>query len=139
MKIVYNNYIPFKGYRAMNMLGIWLFVRRVKREGQWSDPLLSETTIRHEEIHSAQYKEMMYIGFLIWYGIEWVVRLVCEFALWAVKAENSVKFGEIAHAAYKNISLEQEAYAIEKNIQPIEKIRKRYGWIKYLKTRSYKG
>lgn len=140
MKLIYNNYIPFKGFSAMNVLGIWLFVRRVMRDGQRVNPLLSERTLNHEEIHSAQYKEMGYIGFLVWYLIEWVVRLVCEFALWAVRAKGCVKFKEMAHAAYRNISLEQEAYDFEMWRDYLKSgVRDHYQWWYCLFVRGYKG
>ena len=48
MKIVRNNIIPFKGYKAVNLFGI-LFVR--------GDAVISSTDINHESIHTAQMKE----------------------------------------------------------------------------------
>jgi hypothetical protein len=44
MKIIRNNIIPFKGYKAMNLFGI-LFVR--------GDTKLTDIDINHEAIHSA--------------------------------------------------------------------------------------
>ena len=55
MKIIRNKCIPFKGFRAINLFGV-LFVRGNAR--------ISERTLRHEAIHTAQMKEMLYIGFL---------------------------------------------------------------------------
>lgn len=43
MKIIYNNIIPFKGFKAINLFGI-LFVRKNKS--------LSNKDINHEAIHS---------------------------------------------------------------------------------------
>ena len=57
MKIIYNDYIPFKGYIAMNLFGI-LFVRGNKT--------LSKDTINHESIHSEQYKDLLYVIYLNW-------------------------------------------------------------------------
>lgn len=67
MKIVRNNIIPFKGYKAVNLFGI-LFVR--------GDSVIGSVDINHESIHTAQMKEMLYVFFYLWYGIEWLVRLV---------------------------------------------------------------
>lgn len=108
MKIVYNRVLPFRGYKCLNFLGVFLFVRKGKE--------LSEIDIAHEQIHSAQYKEMAWIGFLLWYAIEWVVRL-CQ------KGN--------AHAAYRRISLEQEAYAYQAR-RGYLKERKHYYWRKFL-------
>ncbi len=106
MKIIRNNYIPFQGYKAINLFGI-LFVRGNAR--------INDRTIRHETIHSAQMKEMLYIFFYLWYVVEWVIRLFME------------------GNAYRNISFENEAYTNEDNIIYLES-RKRFAWIKYLKN-----
>lgn len=105
MKIIYNNIIPFPGYKAINLFGL-LFVRK--------DAIMSEEDINHESIHTAQMKEMLYIFFYIWYIIEWVIRLF--------------KKGN----AYRNISFEQEAYSNEDNLEYL-KDRKYYAWFKYIK------
>ena len=52
MKIVRNNIIPFKGYKAVNLFGI-LFVR--------DDAVIGSVDINHESIHTAQMKEMLYV------------------------------------------------------------------------------
>jgi hypothetical protein len=61
MKIIYNNIIPFPGFKAINLFGI-LFVRN----GAYID----KYTLNHEEIHTYQMKELLYIFFYIWYVIE---------------------------------------------------------------------
>ena len=105
MKIIYNNIIPFPGYKAINLFGI-LFVREGAK--------ISEQDLNHESIHTAQMKEMLYIFFYIWYIVEWVIRLF--------------KKGN----AYRNISFEQEAYNNEDNLEYLNN-RKHYEWFKYLK------
>ncbi len=105
MKIIRNKYIPFKGFRAINLFGI-LFVRGNAR--------ISERTLRHEAIHTAQMKEMLYIGFYIWYIIEWLIRLFMK------------------GNAYRNISFEREAYSNEKDLSYLDN-RKWFAWVKYLK------
>lgn len=37
---------------------------------------LNDVDINHELIHTAQMKEMLYIFFYIWYGIEWLVLFI---------------------------------------------------------------
>ncbi len=64
MKIIRNKFIPFKGFKAINLFGT-LFVR--------GNAYIGEKTIRHESIHTKQMKEMLYIPFYVWYGIEWVI------------------------------------------------------------------
>lgn len=108
MKIIRNNIIPFKGYKAVNLFGI-LFVR--------GDAVIGSVDINHEEIHTAQMKEMLYVFFYLWYGVEWVVRLI--------------QYGK-AHTAYRNISFEREAYANQSSMGYLQG-RKRYAWLKYMR------
>lgn len=108
MKIIYNTIIPMKGYKAVNILGV-LFARKGAR--------LTEDDIRHEAIHTAQMKEMLYVAFYVWYVIEWIARLVSN--------------GFNTHAAYRAVSLERESYANEDNPAYLQ-YRSRYSWIKYM-------
>lgn len=104
MIIISNNIIPFKGFTAINLFGI-LFVRK--------DAVISEQTINHEKIHTAQMKEMLYFFFYLWYIIEWIIRLFMK------------------GNAYRNISFEREAYANQYNLNYLGD-RKRYAWLNYL-------
>ena len=88
MKIIYNSIIPFKGFIAINLFG-FLFVRKKLKSR------INETVIQHEQIHTAQMKELLYLFFYIIYGLEWLI-LLC-------------KYGS-SHKAYRNISFEKEAY-----------------------------
>ena len=99
-----NNIIPFKGFKAINLFGI-LFVR--------GDAVIDKVTLKHEEIHTAQMKELCYVFFYLWYFVEWIIRL----------------FGE--GNAYRNISFEQEAYANENNLNYLEE-RNHFSFLNYL-------
>lgn len=98
MKVIYNNTIPFKGFRAMNILGV-IFARK-------SANPLSAKTINHEGIHTAQMKELLYIGFYILYVLEWLYRLVRSI----FTKEN----------AYRSISFEREAYDHDEDMDYLE-------------------
>jgi hypothetical protein len=82
--MIWNKWIPFKGFRAINLFGV-CFVR----EGQPMPP----HSINHEKIHTAQMKELWYVGFYLIYFLEWLVRLIIT-----------------STVAYRNISFEREAY-----------------------------
>ena len=110
MKIIYNNIIPFKGFKAMNLFGV-LFVRNDIKTP------MNEIDINNEAIHSEQYKEMLWIPFLIWYGIEWFIKIFI--------------YGD-THKAYRNISFEREAYQNEHDLEYLSN-RKRYRWFKLIK------
>lgn len=92
MKLIYNDIIPFPGYKAINLFGL-CFVRNGCR--------MTTYDINHEEIHTAQMKELLYIFFYIWYFIEWIILLF--------------KYGN-SYEAYKNIRFEKEAYEHEKDL-----------------------
>lgn len=80
----------------------------------------TEAGLRHEEIHTKQWKELLYIFFPIWYAIEWTIRL------FAFKG---------AHNAYRNISFEREAYRHEAEAGYII-TRDRFAFTRYLRTKK---
>ena len=104
MRVVYNDWIPFSGFKAINLFGV-LFVRKGKT--------LSEKDLNHEKIHTAQMKEMLYIGFYLWYLVEWLIRL----------------FGN--GNAYRSISFEREAYDNDDYLEYLNS-RPRFAWWWYL-------
>ncbi|MEN9919692.1 MAG: hypothetical protein RL662_2128 [Bacteroidota bacterium] len=107
MKIKENKYLPTKGFAAINLFGV-IFVRYGTK--------LSERTIRHESIHTRQMKEMLYLPFYLWYGLEWLFRLI--------QYRNRM-------TAYYNISFEREAYANDRNVDYLAR-RKWWAWWGYL-------
>lgn len=92
MRIVYNNIIPFKGFKCINLFGV-LFVRKGCTMG--------DKDFNHEAIHTAQMKEMLYLFFYLAYLIEWFIKLI--------RFRNSLK-------AYYEISFEKEAYRNEEDL-----------------------
>lgn len=108
MKIIYNNYIPFAGFKAMMLFGL-IFVRGKR-------PLRKEE-INHELIHLRQQVELLFIFFFAWYVVEYVVRLF------------QYRFN--ANRAYRNISFEREAYGNEKERFYLKR-RKSFSFLRYL-------
>ncbi len=113
MKIIYSNYLPVKGFRAINLFGI-VFARQEHRE-------LDHRVLRHESIHSRQMLELFVVGFYAWYLTEWMFR-------WILYGDR--------YTAYRNIGFEREAYANEGNRHYLEK-RKRYAFTRYLRNGSH--
>ena len=107
MKVIYNDLIPFKGFKAINLFGI-LFVR--------NGSTISDVDLNHELIHTKQMKEMFYIPFYICYVLEWVVRFIscCNSRL-----------------AYRRISFEIEAY-LNQCDENYLKNRKHFAWFKHI-------
>lgn len=109
MKIIYNNIVPFRGFIAINLFGL-LFVRK-EYEGK-----INSRTLNHESIHTAQMRELLYVGFYLMYLVEWFLRLFMR------------------GNAYRNISFEREAYLNEKDKEYL-KDRKPFSFLRYLKKR----
>lgn len=105
MLIIHNRFIPFgKSYIAINLFGI-VFAKRQ----------LSECDKRHEQIHTWQQQELLFVGFYLWYLVEWVVLLL--------RYRNQ-------HKAYRNIRFEREAFDHEHD-KSYPKTRKHYAWLTF--------
>lgn len=82
---------PFGGnYLAINLFGFIFTLRD-----------LAPIELNHELIHSAQQRELLYIPFFIWYGIEWFI-LFLKYRDWS--------------KAYFHIQFEREAYNHQNNM-----------------------
>lgn len=102
MKLVYNKFIPIQGYKYMNIAGL-IFTRskRLADPANW-DPV----DYNHEAIHSAQWKELLYIFYIPAYILGWI----------------------FAGCNYKKNVFEKEAYENEDNLDYL-KTRKFWAWI----------
>ena len=104
MKIIYNKYFPFGKFLATNICGL-IFCRSDKGR-------LNDVDKNHEYIHTLQQREMLYVGFMLWYSLEWLFR--------AVKCRDFMK-------AYSELYFEREAYAMERNLN-YRNERKPFAW-----------
>ena len=99
-KIVHIRRFPIKGgFYAINIFGIIFSVQELNAE-----------ELNHERIHTAQQRELLYVGFFVWYALEWLCLLI--------KYRNGIK-------AYFNIRFEKEAYRHQNNLLYL-KFRKHY-------------
>ena len=136
--VIYNNIIPFKGYKAITILP-FIFARK---SAKW----LKDYVLNHETIHLRQQLEVLIASLIIilamilifgiswwwmsasllvyyaWYGLEWLVRLaICH----------------DTNLAYKNIAFEQEAYLNEYDMTYL-KNRKLFAWVEYIGKQSFR-
>ena len=72
--------------------------------------------LNHETIHLKQQLELLIIPFFVWYGIEYIFRLI--------QYRNQF-------LAYKNISFEREAYTYDSDLN-YTKNRKFWSFLKYI-------
>ena len=104
--VIENGFLPPEGYSAM-YLGC-VFTRNFNE--------LTDNVMRHEAIHCLQSRELLYVGHIVLYLLEYVAKLcVCR------KAD----------VAYKSVSTEQEAYVNSRNLNYRQE-RKRFAFAKYL-------
>ena len=113
MKIIRNSLIPFKGFVAINLFGVVF----VCKDYEFRSVADYQRMLVHEEIHTKQMRELLYLPFYVWYLLEWLVRLVMY---------------REARKAYRNISFEREAYA-NQHKWDYNKGRKRYAFLQYIK------
>ena len=109
MKVIGSGFLPFRGFTAINLFGI-IVVRKEHLP-------LSNRILHHEAIHTHQIKELLYVGFYLWYLTEWIIRVVIYRDL---------------HKAYKTICFEKEAFCNDSNINYLKQ-RKRYAFLKFIK------
>lgn len=93
MLLVVNKYLLRNRFVGITF---WPFIV-MKHKGLKTDPVF----INHERIHLRQQLEMLILPFFVWYGFEYLARLI-QYKNWYV--------------AYRNISFEREAYANEEDL-----------------------
>ena len=92
----------------MMLVGRWLFVK--------PGYTLTQQDYTHEAIHLAQQRELAYVGFYLWYAVEFLVKL---------------RLARNWQRAYRSVSFEREAYAFEGWEHWLE-IREGYYWMRFL-------
>lgn len=129
MKVIYNRFIPFKGFYAITIIK-WIFVREEYKCLNGSR--IYNKMINHESIHEQQILDFTPEIFLSWlrytvgsicfyllYGLEWLFKLTpC-----LIKKKN----------AYRSLCAEQEAYNNEMDFKYIEN-RPKLFWLKKIFT-----
>ena len=79
---------------------------------------IGKRTINHESIHLKQQIELLVLPFFLWYGVEWIVRLI--------------QYKNLKEA-YRNISFEREAYNNEGDEGYLDGIREPFEFLHYLR------
>jgi len=130
MKVIFNNIIPFPGFKAINLFG-FVFARK--------GSVIDEKTLNHEAIHTAQIRELTFVSLIIGQFFAWetaagvIINLVvmfCPFYLLYL-LEWVIKLFFYKSKAYRNLSFEREAYQNEHDLSYL-KTRKWFGFLRYL-------
>jgi len=101
-------YIIPNGYSSITLYP-FVFLKDIKQKE-------NVVLLNHERIHIIQQRELLVLFFYIWYGVEFLIRLLIH-KNWSI--------------AYRNISFEREAYFEELNLKYIKK-RPRWAFLRYL-------
>lgn len=113
MKVIYCKHFPIKGFFAINICGLCI-VRSEYKSIMERNGFIAKKVLNHEGIHTLQMKETLYIGFYLFYLINWLWNLII-----------------CPKTAYESISFEQEAYANDYNLNYKDE-RKHFSWMKYI-------
>jgi len=103
--VIHNCWLPPRHFYAINLCG-FIFTR--------CQHPLSPQQLNHERIHTAQMHETLFLGFYLWYVVEWLIQLVIH---------------QSCYQAYRHIHLEREAYAHDHDFHYLRK-RSHYAWLK---------
>jgi len=108
MFLIVAKYLIPKGYRGWAVFPFVFVKYAVDKENL--------VFVNHERIHLRQQLEMLIIPFLIWYAVEFFIKLI-QLKNW--------------NLAYRNIGFEREAYANEKDLYYL-KSRTFWAFLKYI-------
>jgi hypothetical protein len=130
MKVIFNNFIPFRGFIAINLFGV-LFARHGAK--------IDDRTISHERIHTAQIRECYWLCFPLFLVMQWntflggILNLLILAApfYWLYLLEWLIKLPFYGTRAYRMISFEREAYTHEHHYEYTEK-RQSFTFLKYI-------
>lgn len=111
MRIIYNKYLPPKGFKAINLFGLILARKDCGN--------LNSIEKNHEAIHTVQAREFLFLFFYFAYIIEWIIRLI--------QYKNT-------YTAYRNISFEREAYSNQEDLSYLNN-RKIFAFFSYYKEK----
>lgn len=121
MKIIYNRFLPFPGYRAMSV-GPWILCRH--------GAVITAQVEQHEGIHWCQQKELLIVGFYLLYVLLFLWELLrCTLQPSRGQAPQGRRRRNLWERAYRSIAFEREAYQNE-DVQFYIRHREHYAWLK---------
>ena len=125
MKVIYNKFIPPKGFYAITVIK-WIFVRDEYKHLDGSS--VYNKMINHESIHEQQILDFTPKAFPNW--LRYTIGSICFYPLYVLEWLLKLIPGLITKKnAYRSLCAEQEAYKNERNFDYINK-RKRLLWLK---------
>ena len=125
MKVIYNKFIPFKGFYAITVIK-WIFVRE---EYKYLDGLsVYDKMINHESIHEQQILDFTPEMFPSW--LRYTIGSICFYLLYVLEwLFKLIPCLITKNNAYRSLCAEQEAFKNEVDSNYINK-REKLAWLK---------
>ena len=125
MKVIYNKFIPFKGFYAITIIK-WIFVREECRYLDGSS--VYNKMVNHESIHKQQILDFTPEIFPSW--LRYTIGSICFYLLYVLEwLFKLIPCLITKNNAYRSLCAEQEAFENELDFDYINK-RKRLIWLK---------
>ena len=125
MKVIYNKFIPPKGFYAITIIK-WIFVR--DKYKYLDGTFIYDKMVNHESIHEQQILDFTPQSFPSW--LRYTIGSICFYLLYVLEwLCKLIPCLIIKGNAYKSLCAEQEAYENELDFDYINK-RSKLAWIK---------
>ena len=125
MKVIYNKFIPFKGFYAITIIK-WIFVREECRYLDGSS--IYNKMVNHESIHEQQILDFTPEIFPSW--LRYTIGSICFYLLYVLEwLFKLIPCLITKNNAYRSLCAEQEAFENELDFDYINK-REKLAWLK---------
>ena len=125
MKVIYNKFIPFKGFYAITIIK-WIFVREECRYLDGSS--VYNKMVNHESIHEQQILDFTPEAFPSW--LRYTIGSICFYLLYVLEwLFKLIPCLITKNNAYRSLCAEQEAFENELDFNYINK-REKLAWLK---------
>ena len=125
MKVIYNKFIPFKGFYAITIIK-WIFVREEYRYLDGSS--VYNKMVNHESIHEQQILDFTPEIFPSW--LRYTIGSICFYLLYVLEwLFKLIPCLITKNNAYRSLCAEQEAFENELDFDYINK-REKLAWLK---------
>ena len=125
MKVIYNKFIPFKGFYAITIIK-WIFVREECRYLDGSS--IYNKMVNHESIHEQQILDFTPEMFPSW--LRYTIGSICFYLLYVLEwLFKLIPCLITKNNAYRSLCAEQEAFENELDFDYINK-REKLAWLK---------
>lgn len=136
MKVVYNNYIPVKGFKSITIF-YWVFVRNSAKNR------FTVVDLNHETIHFWQLVGCFILALILviplcmWCDASWWWLAITPFGFYLRYLNWCLKEGVLSpfDKLYKDLPFEREAYANQENLDYCKGFPPLFSWVFYIRIK----